>query len=140
MLLHIAGAVGIPSLAHISGIKRTLTKYKGANSQETLRNFVSDFKVKEPSSLKTHVKAALDQGLTQLNSSLQNYNKNWKEFRTTLETGKEIGYTDEIHKRTLMVFAETRKQIKDMSNKIDKAKILEDIAMILYGDRLRLIH
>jgi hypothetical protein len=140
MLLHIAGAVGIPSLAHISGIKRTLTKYKGANRQETLRNFVSDFKVKEPNSLKTHVKAALDQGITQLNSSLQNYNKNWKQFRTTLETGKEIGYTDEIHKRTLMVFAETRKQIQDMANKIDQAKTLEDIAMILYGDRLRLIH
>lgn len=140
MLSHIAGALGMPQLAHISGIKRTLRKYKGDTPEETLNNFTHDFKVKDPHSLKTHVKAAIDTGITQTNQALKHYNDNWKNYKLKLKTGKEIGYTDEIHKRTLMVFAELKKELQEMAQKVEQSKSIGDVAMALYGNKLREIH
>lgn len=140
MLTHIAGTLGMPSMGHISGIKRTLKKYQGATPEETLKNFTGDFKTKDTNTLKTHIKAALDSGLTQLDQGLKKYNAEQQKYKTGLKTGKEIGYTPEIHKRTLMVFAEVRKEIQEMARKVETAKSPEDIAVALYGNKLKEIH
>jgi hypothetical protein len=140
MLAHIAGALGMPQLGHISGIKRTLRKYKGESQEETLHNFVSDFKTKDAGSLKTHVNAAIDGGLSQLDQALKKYNATRGNYKLKLKTGKEVGYSDEIHNRTLMVFAEMKKELQEMASKIERSKSLNDIAIALYGNKLKEIH
>jgi len=140
MLQRVAKAVGIPGLGEYISIKRTIKKFVGDDLKETMKNFTGEFKIKDVNKLKTKVVDGIEEGISDLEDGLKKYNKEWKSYTLKLKTGKEIKYTKEIHNRTLMVFAEVRKEMREMLSNVKKAKNVGDIAVAVYGKQLRSIH
>ena len=140
MLKRVANAVGIPGLGEYISIKRTIKKFVGKDREETLNNFTKEFKIQQVNKLKPKVVAGIEEGISDLEEGLKKYNKEWKSYTLKLKTGKDIKYTEEIHKRTLMVFAEVRKEMREMLANVKKAKNVGDIAVAVYGKQLKSIH
>lgn len=137
MLKRIANVIGIADLGTYTKIKRTIKKFAGADSKETLKNFTAAFKEKDVNSLKEKVIDAINEGLADLSSGLQKYNKEWKNYSLKLKDGRVIKYTNDIHDRTLTVFAEVRQEMKDMRAAVNKAKDAGGVAVALYGKQLK---
>lgn len=140
MLKRIAQVLDIPGLGEYTGIKRTIKKFVGDNLGETMKNFTSQIKEKDVDILKKRLVEAIRQGKKDLADGLAKYNAEWKTYKLTLKTGKEIKYTDEVHSRTLMVFAEVRKELNELLEDVSKSNNLGDILVSLYGKQLKSIH
>ena len=140
MLKQIAAVHGIEQLGVYNSIKRGLRKMKGDSMEETLNNVVGAFKTQNLNVLKKGTTAAIDQGLKDLDAGLKKYESEWNSYRLKLKTGKEIAYTDEIHKRTLIVFAEVRKEMQEMQRDIAKSTAPAQIVVALYGKQLIPLH
>lgn len=140
MLTNIAAVHGIEQLGVYNSIKRTLRKMSGKTMQGTLKNVVGAFKTQKLSTLKSGIANAVEQGLKDLDAGLKKYESEWKNYRLKLKTGKEVTYTDEIHKRTLVTFAEVRKEMQEMQRDIAKSTEPEQIVVALYGKQLFPLH
>lgn len=139
MLHRIAQAIGIPGLGEYITIKTTLRKFAGDSMDSTVKNVASQ--VKSPyKSVKGKVIGGIDEGLRDLAAALQKYNTDWKQYRHTLRTGKEIKYTDEIHNRTLTVFAEVKDEMQQMRSQVSAATDIGGIIVALYGKTIKSIH
>ena len=140
LLERLAQLIGNDKLSHYSSITRALKQYQGKNRAETLSKFVGSFKNKDVSSVKGKAVSYIEDAINQLSESLKKYKEEWKQYELKLKTGKQIKYSDEIHSRTLLVFAETRKELLDMVNDVKKAKNLGDVTVALYGRSLDKLH
>jgi hypothetical protein len=140
MLKKIADVLGSPELGRYSRISTIIGKVAGSTPSETVRNFAESLPVRNPNTVKTGVIRAIKSGISELDKGLQQYNNNWKDYRLQLKSGKEISYTDEIHKRTLMVFAEVRDEMHNLLLGIQNAKDIDSILTVLYGVALKKIH
>ncbi len=137
MLQRIASVIGIPELGEYISIKRVIKKYAGKNEKETLQNFTNAFKTQDVLKTKSGVVAGIKEGVRDLEAGLKKYNAEWQSYKLKLKTGKEIRYTNEIHNRTLMVFAEVRKEMMEMMKATQNAKNLDQLAVALYGKQLK---
>ena len=140
MLEQIAEAHGIKELAKYNAIKRTLRKMKGDTIEDTRQNVVDAFIDKEFDTLKTEILHAVDLGLDYLKIGLLDYNINWSSYRLTLNTGKTLQYTEEIHLRTLIVFAEVRKEMLQIRDNVTKSTSPTQIVQAIYEKQLNPIH
>ena len=139
MLKKIAAVLGVPELGQYSQVTRALSSYAGATTSETIKNLVQNLPVRNPSAVKTGVHKAIQQGIKDLDEGLQKYNSSWKDFRLNLKSGREISFTDEIHRRTLMVFAEVRQEMTAMLEAVDQSQSINDVINAVYGYFLKKI-
>jgi len=140
LLKRIADVVGIEGLGEYVTIARTLHKYVGATPTDTLNNITKAFATSKVNTLKPAIASVINESLVELTSALEKYNSEWQTYNLPLKTGKNVRYTDEIHHRTLMVFAEAREEMKEMLKGVQKAKTPADIAVALYGKQLKSLH
>ncbi len=136
-LLHeVADIVGIPGLRRLSNIKRVIRNHTGNNLTETTSNFASAFGLKDVDILRERLSRAIHSTMLDLAFCHGKYLLERHSYAYTLPTGRTIRYTDEINKRTELMFAETRKELKEMRSQVEFAETLEDIAQALYGKQL----
>lgn len=140
MLKEIASVTGIDGFGTYTRIKTTLKKYKGEDIEQTIKNVVSDFKTQDVQKAKTQITNAIQQAVQELDQALDKYKNKWDQYQMELPTGKKIKYTEEIHQRTLTVFAEVRQEMNSMKQGVTKADTLGDILVALFGERLKSIH
>ncbi len=140
MLKDIATVLGVPELGVYTRISSVLSKFVGSTASETVHNLAQNLTVRNPTSVKTGISKALNGGLKALDVGLLKYNKEWHTYRLQLKTGREIAFTDEIHKRTLIVFAEVRGEIESLVHGVKEATSIEDILTVLYGTALQKVH
>ncbi len=133
MLARINNVVGVPGLERYMGITRAIKKFSSPEE------FLKAWKTQDVNQAKQGVSAGIKEGLEDLEQARQNFGQNWKEYKLTLSSGREIQYTDEIYKRTMMVFAETRQEMQQMLQDVQNAQTLADIANALYGRQLKAI-
>lgn len=133
MLSKIADIVGIPSLGRYNQITRTIKKYQSPEA------FLKDWKVQDVQQAKSGVASAIQQGISELQQARERFKNEWKDYKLTLKSGREIQYTDEIYNRTLMVFAETQQEMQQMLSDVQNADSLADIANALFGKQLKAI-
>ena len=136
MLKRIADTIGIPQLGSLMRIKPTLRKYAGDRPEDTLKNVAGAVKTQDLTQLRTELANEIKEGVEDLVTALEKYNKEWKSYSLTLASGKEIKYSDEIHKRTLTVFAEVRKEMQDMLKDVQKSDDIASIVVAIYGKQL----
>jgi len=140
-LLHeIAQIIGVPAMRRLTNIKRVIKTHTGNNLTETISNFASSFETKDMPVLREKLDHAIHSSLLDLAYCHGKYLLERHSYTFTLPTGQTIRYTDEINKRTELVFAETRKELKEMRSGVEFAETLEDIAQALYGKQLNNIH
>jgi hypothetical protein len=140
MLHNIAAVFGVPELGQYIKISKVIGQFAGATSGETVHNFAQQLSVRNPQAVQTGVIKAIRGGLKRLDEALLKYNGEWKTYRLKLKSGREVSYTDEIHKRTLIVFAEVRQELNDLLQGVQGAPSIEDILTALYGKQLQTIH
>jgi hypothetical protein len=129
-------SLGVEGLGRLTSIKRVIKKHSGNTLNETIGNFTAAFKNQNVESLIEELSESIVRALLDLAYCHGKYLLERYSYTLTLPTGRTIRYTNEINKRTELMFAETRKELKDMRSQVEFAETLEDIAQALYGKQL----
>lgn len=133
MLARIAQVIGIPGLEKYMGITRTIKKFESPEA------FIKAWKTQDANQAKNGIATGIKEGLNDLNNARETFAQNWKEYKLHLNSGREIQYTDEVYKRTMMVFAETKQELDQMLNSVNQSKTLAELANALFGRQLKAI-
>lgn len=131
MLARFSNITGIPGLDRYMGITRALKKFDSPEA------FIKAWRVQDVRQAKAGIEQGIQEGLDDLERARQRFEKNWKNYKLTLKTGREIKYTDEIYNRTMMVFAETRQEMEHMLGDVQKSQTLSEVANALFGKQLK---
>lgn len=131
--LRIANLLGMKELAMSSSSRKILSKFKGADAAETARNIADNIHLASFESVRKKTSAILENAIEEIDGILQNFKDNADTYKLKLETGKEIGISPEVMKRTLTAFAETKRDINQINTAVLKSRDLPEMIMALYG-------
>jgi hypothetical protein len=120
--------------------KRVIEKFKGDSREETIKNIVDSVHQLHFEALDRKLQAIYISAIDDLDESLDSFKSKGDEYTMTLDDGKTIKYTQEIRRRTLMVFAEARKDLINMLSKIKKCRYMEDFVELFFGQALDGLH
>lgn len=131
--IRIADLLGAKELALSSGVKRFVSKFKGDSPEATASAIAKSLNINNLNSVRTKISAILKNSLDEVNGILDSFKKESGEYKLKLKTGKEIGITPEVMKRTLTAFAETKKDILEVNAKVRTANDATELVLALYG-------
>lgn len=123
-----------------SQTKRVLAKFKGDSREETVKNIVDSLHQLSFEAAKRKLQSIYVTTIDDLDDALEAFKKNADDYELELENGTKIKYTKEIKRRTLMTFAESRKQLYRMLSEIRKADYMEDLIEVFFKRQLDAIH
>lgn len=136
----IADLLGNEDLARGGPAKRIFAQVKGKTPAETVKNFTKNLNINDFLGVKRKVLALIQQAHVDMKALLANFKENKGEFKLVLKNGKTIGISDEIEKRTLLVFAESLKNIRSLFDKVKKARTPAQLIATLYGGIVVQVH
>lgn len=137
--IRIADLLGARELALSSGAKRFLTKFKAENPSLTAVAVAKSLNIDDLEGTKTKVSAVLKNTSKEIQKILEKFKAEAADFKLKLKTGKEIGISPEVMRRTLTAFAETKQDIADVATRVQRAKTPADLVMALYGKTIEAI-
>ena len=137
--IRIADLLGVKELALSSGIKRFVLKFKKENVNETAKAIADSLNIDNFSSIKIKISAILNNAQDEINLVLNNFKKEADNYKLKLKSGKEIGLSPDVMKRTLTSFAETKKNIEEIINTVNKSKTPTELVIALYGKNIESI-
>lgn len=137
--IRIAELLGAKELALSSGVKRFITKFKADDAATTASALADSLNITNLTTAKTKISAILKFTLSEVNEILGQFKQEAGEFKLSLKTGKEIGITPEVMKRTLTAFAETKKDISTINDRVVNAKTPTELVWALYGKTIEAI-
>lgn len=131
---------GIPSVELPSQEKRALQPFKGEDPGETVRNIAKSVKRLSFESIKKKMGAILTGACNDLEDDLEDFKKHVDEMHLQLKNGKEIRYTPEIKRRTLMTFAEAKRTLHALLKSVRKAGRIEDLIVHFFKGSIKELH
>lgn len=131
LLVNLASSLGNPQLGTTQQLR--ILKKSGNTPEEILANISAG---KDISKLKPYWQNAIAQAEDTLDMLLDQYQKERDTLSMTAPNNRQFTYTDEVHRRTLQVFANIKKTITDYADQINKANSVEDLTMVLIGHKL----
>lgn len=135
-LIRIAQVFDTPELAKASSVKKIFRKYKGRTSEETARNFAESLKSLNYLDAQRKCVAILNETAKEVKKELQDFKSSHPSFKLKLKSGKEVGYTEEIVRRTLLAFAELIKKITSTVSSLKKSESMDDIILALFKPKI----
>lgn len=135
--IRIARLFNMPGLGKGYTAKRVIAKFKGETPEETVANIASSLADADYRAYKEKILAIIANTGKELQETLDNFKENFHDYKVKLNSGKEVGYTTEVVRRTLLVFAETRQSLQRMRTKIEEAKNMEDIVVGMFGKPIK---
>lgn len=127
----------INDLLKIKGLSRYLNITRTIKSYQSIDEFIGAWDCQDIWKVKQQGFKAINTALVQLSSALTQYQLEWRSFFIDLTDGRTVKYNIEIHMRTLIVFAEIRKELTNMRYYLRQARTLEDVAHAFYSKQLR---
>lgn len=140
MRTKIADLLGNVDLARGASAKRAFVAVKGATPVETIKNFTKNLEVQDFLGLKRKMLALIQQAAADLRALLNDFKEHKDDFQLKLKNGQVIGISPEIEKRTLLVFAESRRSTLELFEKIKKAGTTAQVVAVLYGHLAKQVH
>jgi hypothetical protein len=140
MLSDIATTHGMLELTKYNNIKRTMRKFKGDTLEQTLDNVVEQLTITKHATLQSKSLYIIDRYLKMLSDSLHKYQQEWPTYHLFLTTGNVLRYSEEIHQRTLVVFADIRLEMSNMKHNIAISTSTSEYLLAIYGKLLKPIH
>jgi hypothetical protein len=131
--IRIAELLGAKELAVSSSAKRFITKFKQADAAATAEALAKSLNITSLPSVRTKTSAVLKNALQEINGILNDFKQEAGEFKLQLKTGKEIGISPEIMKRTLTAFAETKADVNKVNSAVLKSRTPAELVLALYG-------
>ena len=132
MLHDMSDLIGISGLSRYMGITRTLKKYRNVDE------FILSWKIHNFESGRSCFIHSAQEALNRLEVARTSFIHMWKSYTLELTSGRTIRYTDEIYKRTIVTFAEIRKELTNIMKNIAQSSNLVELAMAVYGKQMRL--
>jgi len=135
-MIRIAELFGNPLLAVSMQAKRQIEKLNVDTAEEAAA------KIAEQTSanfmdLKTKILSVLAAAEKDINEELEKFKREAKDYKLILKDGREVKYTQEIIKRTLVQIAETLSKISQLEGLINRAKSKEGLVAAIYGEKIK---
>jgi hypothetical protein len=131
--IRIAKFLGEASLAKAATMKKKLAELGGDSKEEVLSNLENYFEIKDFQQTKRKILLMISATKKELDSKLDDFKKNKDKYELKLKSGKVVKLSDEVFKKTLTIFAETRKSFISQFNKIKGTNNSLELLDILYG-------
>ena len=140
MYILIADLLGNKELARGPAARKVLAPLKGKDAETTIRNLAKELGTDDYLGTKRKVLALVEAAQQKLAAALADFKKHKDTFRLKLKSGKSIGLSPEVIRRTLVTFAETKRNLDELHEKISKTKTLAQLLAILYGRQAKAVH
>lgn len=139
--IRIAELLGNRELAKGAYIRKILEPMKGTTPEEAIRNFAASLtSLKDYQAIKKKILAMTTETAQELKAKLDEFKKNQDNYKLKLKNGKEIKLSKDTIKRTLLSFAEGRKNLIDLYAKIKETNSLAQLLAIMYGTAAKAVH
>lgn len=145
MKIRLADLFGNKDLALGRSVKKIFTDAKGEDASSTLRNVAKTLNGADDfNGTKNKAVAVISSTLDELKQMLEDF-KHHKDdiehtYRLKLKSGKTIGLSKEIVKRTLVSFAETKRNLAELLEKVKNTKAFDELVAALYGRIAKMVH
>lgn len=137
----IADLLGNRELARTQSAKKMFSTVKGKTPEETVTNVAKELTGgHDYLGTKKKVVALIDGTLEKLAAALKDYKANKDNFQLKLKSGKSLGHSPEIVRRTLLSFAESKRDLVELKEKVTKTKNLAQLVAVLYGKIAKAVH
>lgn len=137
----IADLLGNRELARTQGAKKIFTTLKGKTPEDTLRNVAKELSGGDDyRATQRKVLALIQNTQEKLAARLKDFKANKDNFQLKLKNGKSMGLSPEIIRRTLVTFAESKRDLDELVEKVKGAKTLVQLAAVLYGRIAKTVH
>lgn len=139
--IRIAELLGNRDLAKQSNVRKALEPIKGASPEDTIKNFaasmagVDDFEMTKKKILAMTMETAQE-----LKAKLEEFKEHQSDYRLKLKNGKEMGLSKDTVKRTLLTFAEAKRNLTNLFDKIKSTQSLAQLLAVLYGSQAKAVH
>lgn len=140
MKIQIADLLGNKELARGATAKKAFAAVKGATPVDTVKAFAANLDIRDFLGTKRKMLALIQQAAADMRALLNDFKDNKDSFQLRLKNGKTIGISEEIMKRTLLVFAESRRNIVELFDKVKKAKTIAQLIATIYGHLAKAVH
>lgn len=131
--IHIADLLGNPDMARGAPLKKILADMHGDSPTDTIKKLATTLNVEDFQGVKRKIVALTNATIAKLAGMLQDFKDHKDDYHLRLKSGKTMGLSPEIVKRTYLSFAEAKRDLTDLRDKIKGAKKLEQALAILYG-------
>jgi hypothetical protein len=119
-----------------SQTKRVLQKFQGEDRDETLERITKSLNQLNFGSVRRKIQAIYIAAIDDLEDALSSFKTNGDDYVLNLKDGQTIKYTKEIKRRTLLTFAEARRQLIETLHKVRRANDMYDLVNTFFGDQL----
>jgi hypothetical protein len=132
---------GIPNLFITAQTGRILKKLGGKGPEGTLANLIATLpKGQELSTYQSGILRAGQETIKKLDNSLKKYEQSRNKMKLDIDKGpvkKSFEVNEDIHKRTLQVYAESRAEVQDMMETTKRASSVGEVLAFLLRSKLR---
>ena len=131
--IRIAKFLGDKDLAKASTMKKKLDELGGDTREEILSNLENYFEIQDFQQTKRKILLMISATKKELDAKLEEFKKERDSYELKLKNGKVVKISDDVFKKTLAIFAETRKSFIDQFNKIKATNNSIELLDKLYG-------
>ena len=137
MKIRIADLLGNKDLARGSEAKKIFAGLKGPNLTATAKAAENQFQgASDFQATKRKILADIESTQHLLKQNLDTFKKTKDKLKLRLKSGKVLGLSDANIKKTLLTFAEAKRDLDQLHEKISKTTRLAQIIVSLYGKHL----
>jgi hypothetical protein len=138
--IRIARLFGIEGLEIPHQAKKVLANFRGDSSKSTLDNLAGNLKQLNFQAVKKKVIAILVATSSELEDLLDEFKENANDYSLELKNGKTVKYSKEIKRRTLLSFAEARKNLITQAQQVKAVTDIKQLAALCFGNELNKLH
>lgn len=144
MRIRIAELIGNPQLATARGAREIFAANAGDTVPDTIKKVADILNGSDPTGTKNKIIAIIEATLTELASLLDSFTRTHndpeKAYRLKLKSGKSIGLSDSVVKRTLVAFAEAKRNLEELKTNVKGADSFPQLVSVLYGRAAKDLH
>lgn len=123
-----------------SQTKKVLAKFEGETREETVGNIADSLHQLNFQAIKRKIQAIYASTLDDVEDSLLSFKQNADGYELELDDGKKVKYTKEIKRRTLLVFAEAKRELRKILKDVKSTDDLYSLIDIMFDKQLDQIH
>jgi hypothetical protein len=131
--IQIAKLLGNQDLAINREARKIFAGAKGSHATETLRSVAATLRADDYLGTQRKIEALGQHALVELDALLTNFKKHQRKYTLKLKTGRTIGLSPEVIKRTYGAFAEAKSEVAELIVNVNKADSLIKLVGVLYG-------
>jgi len=137
----IADLLGNVELARTQTAKKIFATLKGKDAVETVKNVTKQLQGGEDyRATQRKVEALIAATREKVAGELNDFKQHKDDFKLKLKSGKTMGLSAEVIRRTLTAFAENKRDLDELSKKIAGTKTLQQLVALLYGRIAKAVH